>query len=304
MIDIQRGVRRAWAHATAGVHASQLPAQNRLLNDLRDSNQYALIVLDALRYDYAREILPMYLNGTLTCAWSAAHDTFQYGNRCWGDRVYDEVTYVSGAVPLNSEETEFDNEHFNRLYGDFVPRDNLPGLIDAWKDCWDTSLGTVPADALTDYARDYQDADQLVVHYFQPHAPYIGREGLLGHTDSTDAEPNTGEPVDKPLWDSIKEGETTVNRLQAAYRANVHVAAREAARFIQSLDDRRVVVMADHGELLADYGTDAVSHPRVPYPEIRRVPWFEVDSITTGPQTRERGGSDSVADRLEALGYA
>jgi len=285
------------------------PDQTQRLDAFREHDEYAIIVLDALRYDYAREVLPQYFSGDLECVWSAAHDTFQYGQRCWGDRVYDDVQYVSGAVPLNSNADEefFDDDHFNDLYNGFVPREHLPGLVDAWRDCWDASIGTVPPDALTEYARDYTDADQLVVHYFQPHAPYIGRRSILGHTDTRDAEPNQGAPVDEPVWESVKSGATTPKELRVAYRANIHRVCQAAAPLIEDLaEDRPVVVMADHGELLADWGVrELVSHPRQPHPSIRRVPWLRVDGVNTQPDRGESTeASGSLKEKLEDLGYA
>jgi hypothetical protein len=301
--------REAYAHATAGLRAANYPRQIARLDDFRRRDEYAIIVLDALRYDYASEILPQYFSGSLECTWSAGHDTFEYGARCWGDHVYDDLTYLSGAVPLNSKADEdiFDIEHFNQLYNGWVPSETLPGLVDAWRDCWDDALGAVPPEDLTAYARDYTSSDQLVVHYGQPHAPYIGRRRLLGHTHTRDAKPNQGQPVDEPLWEAVKQRETRPRTLRAAYRANVHRACQSIAPLVEDLAETRpVVILADHGELLADYGPQYVSHPRTPYPEIRRVPWLRVDDVHHQPTAGSRGSGEDrgVAAKLEALGYA
>lgn len=277
------------------------PRQKPLLDELRDE-RYLLVVFDALRYDYAAEILPQYLAGDLRCVWSAAHDTFQYGKRCWGDRVYQD-TYVSGAVPFNTS-AGFEREFFNELYDGWTPAETLPNLVEAWEDAWDTSLGTVDPDALTEIAMEYAGRDQLVCHYFQPHAPYIGRVPLLGHVDNDSAEPLTGDPVDKPLWERVKSGAVSPAYLQAAYRANVHRAVETALPVIERgvEDGRRVVVMADHGEMLGEWHPRMVSHPRLAMPAIRRVPWLEVTGTYDGPDGR-RQVDESVSEKLKALGY-
>jgi len=284
-----------------------LPSQRARLNEFREHAEYAIFVLDALRFDYAKAVLPQYLSGDLECVWSAGHDTFEYGRRCWGDRVYDDVTYVSGAVPMNSQADGevFDIDHFNELYGGWKPGETLPGLVDAWRDCWDPGIGTVPPEALTNYAREYTEASRLVVHYFQPHAPYVGQASLLGHTDTRDAEPNQGAPVDEPVWDRVKTGATSPQELRTAYLANIHRVCRAAAPLIEELAaDRPVVAMADHGELLAEYGVRSlVSHPRHPFPEIRRVPWLRVDAVHSHPDPTGDASGESVAEKLKALGY-
>lgn len=278
------------------------PRQKPRLDGLRSTDRYAVVVFDALRYDYAAKILPQYLEGEVDVVWSEAHDTFQYGERCWGDQVYD-TTYVSGAVPINTDQ-DFEKEWFNQLYGDFRPENNLPNLVDAWEDAWETQLGTVCPDELTQIALGYTDRDELAVHYFQPHAPYIGRRSFLGHTGTGDGEPLTGEPVDGPIWERVKSGAISKHELQVAYQSNIHRAVQAALPLIRELcsQDRRVVVMADHGELLADYDQSMVSHPRMSFPQIRRVPWMEVDGVRDLPAGVERR-DESVTEKLEALGY-
>jgi hypothetical protein len=281
------------------------PNQKPLLDELRRRDEYAIVVFDALRYDVAADILPQYLQGSLSPIWSAAHDTFEYGRLCWGDDVY-QTTYCSGAVPLNSRDT-VNHDEFNSLYEGFRPGEHLPNLVDAWETAWNRSLGTVSPEQLSELALDYIDRNELVVHYQQPHAPYIGRASILGHTNSRNAEPLTGEPVDGPVWERVKHGEISPADLQTAYRANVHRAVQAALPVFRELcaQDRTVIVTADHGELLAQYHPRLVSHPRMSFPQIRRVPWMSVEGVREFPAEIEDKNADagSVAERLEALGY-
>jgi hypothetical protein len=64
----------------------------------------------------------------------------------------------------------------------FVPYDTKPcnhfsNIVDLWKNEWDRSLGTVPAENINreflENLEDYEDT-RTVIHYMQPHAPFIG----------------------------------------------------------------------------------------------------------------------------------
>lgn len=280
------------------------PQQRERLDELRDGD-YALVVFDALRYDVARDVLPQYLKGDVEPIWSAAHDTFQYGQRCWSERAYD-ATYVAGATPFHAD-PDFEKEHFQELYGDWNPGETIPNLVEAWRDCWDRSLGTVNPEQLTQTALGYTGRDELVAHYFQPHAPYIGRYSMLGHTNNKDAGATKGEPVDKPLWDRVKSGKVSSAELRRAYLSNLHRGIEASLPLIRELcdQDRRVVVMADHGELLGEWHPNLVSHPRISLPQIRTVPWMEVQGVRefAGVDAVYDGGEKSTEEKLEALGY-
>lgn len=283
------------------VNSVRYPQQRRLLDTLRQDD-YALIVFDALRYDYAQWVLPLYLEGELQPVWSAGHDTFEYGAKCWGDSVYED-RYVSGAIPFNKQES-FEDAFLQELYGTWKPKDYLPNLVEAWREAWDTSLGTTRPEKVTEIAEKCVGAEKLVTHYFQPHAPYIGRDSLLGHVNNESANPFAGEPVDKPLWELVKSGQIDIERLQLAYESNIHRGVQAALPLIKELceQERRVVVMADHGELLGEYHRKLVSHPRISFPQIRKVPWMEVKGVKEYPEGSALD-AESVEEKLQALGY-
>lgn len=286
------------------------PNQKDRLDWLRERD-YALLVFDALRYDYAKEILPLYLEGEIEPIWSEGHDTFQYGQSCWSDGTYDDW-YISGAVPFNDSQA-FEDDFLQDLYEGWHPPEHLPNLVEAFTECWDASLGTCDPAQLSTYALDYLDKTKLVVHYFQPHSPYIGDYELLGYTNEKSARPMEGDPIDKPIWERIKAGEISTDKLRLAYRSNVHRVVESALPLIEQLceQDRKVIIMGDHGELLGRLGKDVVAHPRISFPQIRRVPWMEVTGVRTGAHsTANEGGNenetnpaDDIAGQLAALGY-
>jgi hypothetical protein len=299
-----RGVAR---HAATGLALRTVPSQYRLLEQLRDGDDWLLVVLDACRYDALAGQFHRYFEGEVSAVRAAGRDTFEYVRECWPGQH--DVTYVSGATPINSSDEEYEADGFAELYGGYTPTDHLFEIVDVWESGWDASLGTCPPWAVTDAALARRDESQLVAHFFQPHAPYIGEERLVGHTNSADARPFQGAPVDSPIWQGVKSGEVSDERLRAAYQANLDAALREVARLVDGVGHDGIVLMGDHGEALGEFGTYA--HPRVEHPQIRKVPWARVEGLTEiGEAAAERAGGEmtesptgTVADRLEALGY-
>ena len=298
-----------------------LPRQLEVLERLRATDEWLLVVLDACRYDALRRVGPQYLRGGFSRLRSAGRDTFEYVRECWPAQ-YPDVTYVSGAVPVNSRADGLPDERSKRLYGGYRPPEHIGRIVDVWEADWDPSLGVVPPEAVTREALSYADESQLVVHYFQPHAPYIGRPTELGHTNDVSAGPTSGgtvEPADKPLWERVEAGVISDGRLRACYDGNLHRAMRSVHRLVTELDHDRVVVMADHGEALGEFGV--YGHPRwCHHPEVRLVPWLDVedpvdpDRIAVPearsegtPGSRSEGTPDAaeadVEQRLRELGY-
>lgn len=310
------GRTQAWLatqRQTRGLHR-----QIDLLNELRSRDNYLLIVLDACRFDYFDEQFDRYFAGDCTPAKSAGHDTFEYGQRCWHRRHADgdqhDVTYVSGATPINSEEQRtFDDVGLERLYRGWVPNRHISDLIDAWRIGWDESLGVIPPENLLKQTLPRLHEPRLVAHFFQPHTPYIGDEQMLGHANNESSHPDTGDPVDKPIWEAIKAGEVSADRLRELYKSNLECVLPTVARLVAEAPHDNIVILGDHGEALGEYGMYA--HQRVEHPKIRRVPWACVNGLTQAGQklaeecagdvggTTDSGTEDSVKNTLEALGY-
>ena len=278
------------------------PAQAERIERLRSRGEYLLVVLDACRYDVFAEVAQEYLTfKSLEPVRSAGHNTFEYVSRCW-QGTHDDVEYLSAATPINSDpREEYDEATLSSLYGGYVPSEHITGIRDVWRESWDESIGITPPSAVTDAAFE-ADGRQVVAHYFQPHAPYIGRQSLLGHVEGADARPNEGEPVDAPVWQRAKTGDLSRSKLRSVYESNLRRVLREVRRLVAEGTFDRIVVMGDHGEALGEYGI--FGHPTIDHPYIRTVPWGIVDGISEYPDGDAAGtGMASVESRLEDLGY-
>ncbi len=184
-------------------------------------------------------------------------------------------------------------------------------LDEVWKYAWDEDLGTVPADAITDRAVATArggDHDRLVVHYMQPHHPFVG-DPLEG--DSGMARTGQESSACSP-WVLLRRGETDIDRVWAAYLSNLEYVLGSVATLLENVDGR-VAITADHGNLFGEWGL--YGHPMyAPVPALRSVPWCETTAQDQGSYEPTRtppeplpvsrvydAGSDR--DRLEALGY-
>jgi len=303
------------SYAAAFATTTALPEQRPRIQQLQSDGDYLLIVLDACRFDAFWDVFDNDLVGEVEPVASGGRDTFEYLQVTWPE-TYD-VPYVSAAVPVNNERIDFDDTGGHHLYNGYQPPDHLARIDDVWKKAWDRSLGACPPEPVLAQALEYRDADSLVVHYQQPHTPYIGDERELGHAGTEAAVPGQVAPVDKPIWDRIKRGEISDERLEELYWSNVERVRPAVLRTIDELlgEFDSVVVTADHGEALGEHGVYA--HPRQPqHPKVREVPWVEVSGLTArGKRTAERvdvpeaptdvdrGADDDLDERLRMLGY-
>lgn len=246
-----------------------------LLDQVRSNDEYLLIILDACRYDLFKHLYHFYLDGELKPAYTSARDTFEYVSTMW-NRSHD-VVYVSGAVPINSVQLQINaSGELNKLYDGYRPAEHIEEIVDVWQTGWDDTLGTVPPEAVTEATLERDSEDRLVAHYFQPHAPYIGENRLLGHT-GTEHRPNTGKPNDELVWRQVMQGKISDRELRAAYRSNLLRALRSVHRLVEETRHENVYVTADHGEALGEY--DTYAHPRdaETHPKIHTVPFLVVE---------------------------
>lgn len=286
-----------------------LPSQLDKLDALRSEDEYLLVILDACRYDYFAEVAPRVLKGDLSMLRTEGHNTFDWGRLCWSGN-YPETTYISGAPIINSTFEDSENREMRDLYRGYRPKEHIREIVDVWDFGWDADLKTTPPTEVTDSATSRLSESRLVAHYYQPHAPFVGAERLQPG-DVSDLEfSGTDRPSEKDVWESARWGDLSLDRLRELYRANLEWGLAEALRLIEDASHSNVVVTADHGEALGEWGSYA--HPRVDHPMIRKVPWFKVDSVKPGWREKlrvperdptKRGVDNSVESRLEDLGY-
>jgi len=217
-----------------------------------------LIVLDACRYDYFKELYSKYLSGTLISVMSPASDTSWWLKRVWTG--YWDLTYFSTSPAVNSKGIA--------VWG-FKAVDRFKEIVDIWEFGWHNNLSTVPPWEVNRAVRK-EPVSKSVIHYMQPHGPWIGETKLV----ISDVKPDTKEPVgaDKLIADMVKRGEISIDTLRVAYRDNLELVLSHVKELLEHLSGT-VIVTSDHGELLGEYGL-YLHPPEANYSELRLIPWL------------------------------
>lgn len=177
-------------------------------------------------------------------------------------------------------------------------------LEEVWQYAWDDEMGTIHPDPLTDAAiRAHRDLnpDRLIVHYMQPHAPYVTQDLTGGWTLD-----EFGDHTVSNAFDVLKRGGISKEDHWQLYEENLdYVMENICDTLLTSIDAETVVLSADHGNSFGKYGI--YGHPAwVPLPSLKTVPWAVTSATDDGtydpPEKQEQASSD-LQDKLRDLGY-
>lgn len=131
-----------------------------------------LIILDACRYDYFEKLYHPYLKGDLKKACSPGSSTIEWCKNSFQEKR-DDVVYISSNPFINSK---VDVLNFKAL-------DLFHVIINVWDWGWNKELGTVHPKTVNDVVKkvkDYYSNKRFIIHYLQPHEPYLCYAGSLG----------------------------------------------------------------------------------------------------------------------------
>lgn len=290
-----------------------------------------LIVLDACRYDYFERLYPEYLSGELEKRLSPGTWSLEWAERSFPG-VYDDVVYVSANPYVRNSyisEEKLQGKWGGLRIDPFVSEMHFYKVIDVWVDGWDEKRGTVFPATVNEAAiyamRRYGDR-RYVIHYVQPHSPYLGAHGLelKGPTDRflesirwrivDTLGKERGRRVNEAigLWPPPSTLERIARRfghdvLRRLYQQNLKLVLRHVSLLKDYLSGR-VVVTSDHGESLGESGV--YGHRRdIRTKEVVEIPWLEMHlekrekPLPQVDYEEDVGAEYRLEDRLEALGY-
>jgi hypothetical protein len=265
--------------------------------DVFDADWDNLLILDACWYDLFERVSD--LPGDLRPVRSRASSTREFLRANFDGRELLDTVYVTSSPMLYRHRDEVDTR--------------LHDVVNVWRDRgWNEKYRTVLPETMTEAAIDaaerYPDK-QILVHYMQPHYPFIGPTGRE-HFDLDSLNFD---------WKAIRRGDIDVSDdvVASAYRENLEEAMPEVESALRSLPGLSVVT-ADHGEMIGspsfpipmkEYG-----HPPGIYTDgLVEVPWLTFRngprrSIVAEEPVRERDSApeeeQSLAqNRLRQLGY-
>lgn len=125
-----------------------------------------LIVLDACRYDYFAKVHQDFLYGILRKAITPGTKTANWAREVFTEK-YDDVIYISANPIINSRIA---------VWG-FNAKEHFYKVIDVWDLGWNKAFGTVPPWNVNEVAircfLRYHGNKRFIIHYLQPHAPYL-----------------------------------------------------------------------------------------------------------------------------------
>ncbi|PSP92873.1 hypothetical protein BRC91_11790 [Halobacteriales archaeon QS_4_62_28] len=260
-----------------------------------------LIVLDACRYDLfeAYHDLP----GELTSKESRAAHTSEFILGNFHERDLTDTVYVTASPILQ------------RGYQDRY-RPEFHSVINVWQeDGWNEQWNSVLPETMVAHSLEAFEEfpnKRLIIHFMQPHYPFIGSETELDKQTVPDPEEITTD-----IWNEMMKGQDVppTDDILAAYRRNFELVVPHVDTLLAELSGKTVVT-SDHGNMLGERSWPIPvrewGHPKGVYtPELVTVPWLEHSSgtrrdIVAEPPSATIGDAedDVVRDRLRQLGYA
>lgn len=265
-----------------------------------------LVVLDACRVDALREVADEYeFLGSVESIWSVGSSSDEWMAQTFiepYDAEVQETSYVTynnytkkvlhqaKRPPLTKPVPGYPNWRT-------VSAEDFGHLDEVWRYAWDDDVNHVRPSPVTEraiHAARNRDLNRQIVHYGQPHAPYLGER----------SDEATGT-----LWPEIMNGEIEKETVWEHYIDNLRLVLDEVAVLLENVDAPKTIITADHGEAFGEFGL--FKHPPgVPHPVIRKVPWAATEATDEGeyeveltdPQG-EQVSDEELEDRLELLGY-
>jgi hypothetical protein len=256
-----------------------------------------LIILDGCRYDLFSDV--NYLEGRLESRISAGSESWEFLRENFEGKQLDDTVYVTA------------NPHTPKL-----PPDTFHYRRNLLRDRWDDNLKTVTPEVMTEEGlaihEEYPDK-RLIIHYMQPHFPFIGEIGQkISHTGVS----MDGQSDEAPhVWSGLRDNKLDVDPslVYDAYRENLELTLPHVERLIDTLDGKSVVT-ADHGNLVGErtrpIPVRGYGHPRgFHISGLVKVPWLVVErgqrrQISSESSSKNESiDSVVVEERLADLGY-
>ena len=212
-----------------------------------------LIILDACRYDVFRykferekDFFKNY-SYSLEKVYSRGSSTPEFLVENFSGRCLRDVIYVAA----------------NPYVYTLLPRNTFFKVVHVWRTHWDEKLGVVHPEAVAKKALEVHSEypnKKLIIHFMQPHSPYIGkyrkRESFISI--------------------ALKEG---LDEAMKAYLSNLDLVFPYVKLLIEKLDGI-IVVTSDHGEAWGEracYLFPIYGHPKyIKIPSLREVPWLTI----------------------------
>lgn len=266
-----------------------------------------VVLLDACRFDLFREVYEDdTLPGTLDSRRSAEAGTPGYLTENFAGDTFHDTVYVTANPYINTE----------------LPDDTFHAVDPVWKDGWNDDLATVHPDVVRDRAlaaaERYPDK-RLIVHFNQPHTPFIGEKRLESRGMTAIRETALGGDGPDPRsrrrtpFEMLGAGEVSYDEVWAAYRSNLEAVFPSVRMLLEELPGLTAVT-SDHGNAMGErawpFPIRVYGHPLgILIPALTTVPWLTYQSgdrkevTAEAPERQEHVVNEETNERLRMLGY-
>jgi hypothetical protein len=251
-----------------------------------------LVILDGCRLDLFSE--ESSLEGKTSSVESAGSESREFMHSYFQGESYHDTVYVTA------------NPHTSKLESGI-----FHDIKKIYNTHWDSELETVRPESVTSVVKETDDMypeKRLIIHYMQPHFPFIGETGQKIDRD------NLGSDGD--IWTPLRFGRLSVNEemVWEAYAENYRLVENEVSEIHSSIAGKTVVT-SDHGNLvgerLAPIPVKWYGHtPGIRHHYLNTVPWHEMpiserrQTSADSPKDIELRNQAAVKSQLEALGYS
>lgn len=266
-----------------------------------------LIILDACRYNAFK--IANHLDGDMSYIVSPGSNSKEFMEKTISGEEYHDTVYVTANVNVEN----FDSEIFHsvkKTYTDNGPENRRRGWVPE-------HVCDLAIESYYEYPRK-----RLVVHFMQPHLPFIGEKGKdmedklydehslrikrREHMKGKDIDQDGCEYIDN--WEeAVKQGYVDKDEYKEMYMDNLKYVLEYVSDLLNELDGKTVIT-ADHGELLGE--NSKYGHPAGNYKvELRIVPWLIIPSenrrsvVSEPPMGRDKASEEEIEENLKALGY-
>lgn len=270
-----------------------------------------LIILDTCRVDALKQIEPEYdFINSVNSIVSVGSTSNEWMANTFTKKYLDEVsntTYVSanGYSSRVFEDRLYPEIHMGgKHHPPAWPKNNICypedfyDLDQVWRYAPQDSPGhTLPKYVLDRTVAHHRNtgAEKLVVHFNQPHAPYIAT-ALEQERDLYEYE--------KSPFEALRKGESK-SKVWEAYLNNLRMVLDQVEILLENISADKVAISADHGEAFGEWGM--YGHlPGMLHPHVKRVPWVITSASDTGnytPTLEPEETDRDTEEHLRALGY-
>lgn len=246
----------------------RLPHWIEFFKLMLEEDSFILIVLDACRYDFFYLFYEKYFHGKLTAVRSEGTHTYGWLPKAFSHHQFKDIKVFYAKLAISTHDVKLK---------EFVPVNRNVEVIEV-RPREMSDLGAVSPWEINDEVLRRGLRERNIIWYMQPHYPWIHYKEL------------SLKLMNEVMWhdftprDLVKEKlkHEGINRqkIVKAYISNLVEVLDASSVLLREVkgDVDKIVITADHGELLGEYGL--YLHPHYELPQLCIVPWLEVEEVT------------------------